>query len=230
MSQSEKNFSQEHERLSQRRGGESESRNAGTPVQVARAQRQGNGAMLGQLSINPTVMMIIQVLLGAAVVGLLAQVSVPLWPVPVTGQTLGVLLVGAALGPRRGAAAMVAYMLLGIVGVPWFADFTGGIAAVLKPSFGFIIGFIPSAYVSGKALEGKGPHSLLKLFGWFTLATVLPFVFGLPYMWAVLYSLGKTLSFGGIMSAGLVPFIPGGIIKAALATIILRVFIIARRG
>ncbi len=89
------------------------------------------------------------VIAGAAVVAVLAQVSIPLWPVPITGQTLGVIVVGAALGSRRGAAALITYMLVGLAGLPVFADFTGTIAAVAKPSFGFVIGFIFSAFVAG---------------------------------------------------------------------------------
>src|SRR6188768_1708965 len=77
------------------------------------------------------------VVAGAAIVAVLAQVSIPLWPVPITGQTLGVIVVGAALGSRRGAAAMITYMLVGLAGLPVFADFTGTIAAIAKPSFGY---------------------------------------------------------------------------------------------
>ena len=76
------------------------------------------------------------VLTGAVVVGALAQAEIPMFPVPVTGQTLAVLLVGGSLGMRRGAASLFTYLVVGVAGVPWFADFTGGPAALLKPSFG----------------------------------------------------------------------------------------------
>ena len=89
------------------------------------------------------------VLAGAAVVALLAQVEIPLWPVPITGQTLGVIIVGAALGAWRGAAALTTYMVLGLAGLPVFAGLTGSLAAIAKPSFGFVIGFIFSAFVAG---------------------------------------------------------------------------------
>ena len=82
------------------------------------------------------------VAVGAAVVALLAQVEIPLWPVPITGQTLGVIVVGAALGAWRGAAALTTYMVAGLAGLPVFAGFTGTIAALGKPSFGFVMGFI----------------------------------------------------------------------------------------
>src|SRR3954449_12516445 len=89
------------------------------------------------------------VVTGAALVAVLAQVSIPLWPVPITGQTLGVIVVGAALGAWRGAAALTTYMVVGLAGLPVFADLTGSIAAVAKPSFGYVIGFIVSAFVAG---------------------------------------------------------------------------------
>src|SRR5699024_8847739 len=78
--------------------------------------------------------------------------AAPPWPlplVPITGQTLGVILVGAALGSRRGAAALLTYLLVGLAGAPVFAEFSGGPASVLSPSFGFILGFVPAAFVAG---------------------------------------------------------------------------------
>ena len=123
------------------------------------------------------------VVAGAALVALLAQVSIPLWPVPITGQTLGVIVVGAALGSRRGAAALITYMLVGLAGLPVFADFTGTIAAVAKPSFGFVIGFIFSAFVAGwfaeRAWDRRARRS--PSLG-FAIASLMPFVFGLPYL------------------------------------------------
>lgn len=161
------------------------------------------------------------VLAGAAVVGLLAQVSVPLWPVPITGQTLGVLLVGAALGARRGAASLLSYMLLGLVGMPWFAQFTGGLAAVAKPSFGYIIGFIPAAYLIGYLSERRWDRSWWKAVAGFGVASLIPFVFGVPYLWAVLALAGKNIGFAGAMAAGFTPFIIGGIVKWLLGAMLL---------
>lgn len=85
------------------------------------------------------------VLAGAALVSLLAKVSFFIGPIPITGQTIGVLVVGAAVG----AASMTTYMLAGLVGLPVFAGPLAGPAYVLAPSFGFVIGFIPAAYVAG---------------------------------------------------------------------------------
>lgn len=160
------------------------------------------------------------VLAGAALVAVLAQVSIPLWPVPITGQTLGVIVVGAALGARRGAAALVTYMLIGLAGLPVFADFTGSLAAVAKPSFGFVIGFVFSAYVAGWFAERAWDRRPVLAFAGFAAASAVPFVFGIPYMAVVLnVAMGLDLSFVQILEAGLFPFIVGGLVKAAIAAL-----------
>lgn len=162
------------------------------------------------------------VITGAAVVALLAQVSIPLWPVPITGQTLGVIVVGAALGSRRGAAAMVTYMLVGLAGLPVFADFTGSIAAVAKPSFGFVIGFIFSAFVAGWFAERAWDRRPALAFVGFAAATAVPFVFGIPYMAFILnVVMGLDFTFVGLLEVGLLPFILGGLVKAAIAALII---------
>ncbi|PZF02850.1 biotin transporter BioY [Curtobacterium sp. MCLR17_040] len=82
------------------------------------------------------------VLGGALLTAGAAQVSVPIWPVPITGQTLAVLLVGSALGARRGALSMLVYALLGVVGLPVFADGSAGVGVLVGPSGGYIVGFV----------------------------------------------------------------------------------------
>ena len=162
------------------------------------------------------------VLTGAAVVAVLAQVSIPLWPVPITGQTLGVIVVGAALGSRRGAAAMITYLLVGLAGLPVFADFTGTIAAVTKPSFGYVIGFVFAAFVAGWFAERAWDRRPALAFLGFAIASVMPFLFGIPYLAFILnVVMGADLTFLQILEAGLFPFIVGGIIKAGLAALII---------
>ena len=162
------------------------------------------------------------VVAGAAVVSVLAQVEIPLWPVPITGQTLGVIVVGAALGAWRGAAALTTYMLLGLAGLPIFAGFTGTIAALGKPSFGFIVGFIASAFVAGWFAQRAWDRKPLLAFAGFALASIMPFVFGVPYLAFILNSvMGLGLGFGEVLDAGLWPFIVGGVIKAGLAALLI---------
>jgi biotin transport system substrate-specific component len=162
------------------------------------------------------------VIAGAAVVALLAQVEIPLWPVPITGQTLGVIVVGAALGAWRGAAALTTYMLVGLAGLPVFAGFTGTLAAVGKPSFGFVIGFIVSAFVAGWFAERAWDRRPALAFVGFAAASIVPFLFGIPYMAFILnVVMGLDYSFAGLLEVGLLPFILGGLIKAALAAAII---------
>lgn len=150
---------------------------------------------------------------GAAVVGALAQVIVPMWPVPITGQTLAVMLVGGALGVRRGAAALAVYLLVGLAGVPWFAEGNGGVAMAVAPSFGYALGFIPAAALAGWCAERAWDRRPLLAMGGFLLATAIPFVVGVPFMAAVL---GLTDP-ATIAAYGITPFIVPGIIKAAIA-------------
>lgn len=161
------------------------------------------------------------VIAGAAFVAALAQVEVPLWPVPITGQTLAVVVVGAALGARRGAFALFTYLLAGLAGLPVFAGFTGTIAAVAKPSFGFIIGFVFAAFVAGWFAERAWDRRPALAFVGFAAASVIPFLFGVPYMAFILNAvLGQGLSVDAIIAAGVTPFIVGGLVKAALAALL----------
>lgn len=159
---------------------------------------------------------------GATVlVAISAQVSVPMYPVPITAQTLVVLLAGATLGSRRAALAMTAYLFLGLAGIPWFAGFTGGLASVFKPSLGYIIGFIPAAFVLGYLAQRRWDRNLWKSLGAFGLGVVLPFVFGVTYLYFCLnVLLDKAVTWSGAFQAGVVPFIPGEVIKWLIAAAI----------
>lgn len=161
------------------------------------------------------------VLSGALLVALLAQVTIPLPIVPITGQTLAVIVVGAALGSRRGAAALVTYMVAGLAGAPVFAGFTGSLAAVMTPSFGFILGFIPAAFVAGWFAERAWDRRpLLAMIG-FVAASVVPFLVGVPYMaWILNVVMGAGYDLAGILAVGVVPFVAGGLVKAAVAAVL----------
>lgn len=160
---------------------------------------------------------------GACAVGALAQVSIPMWPVPITGQTLGVMLVGAILGARRGASSLATYAGLGLLGIPWFANFGGGLSYALKPSFGFIVGFIVTAWVMGSLCERRWDRRMGGALVAFGAASLIPFAIGVPWMWANLhFYLGKSLTFAETMYVGFVPFIPGGIVKWLLGAALVR--------
>ncbi|WP_066640314.1 biotin transporter BioY [Serinicoccus hydrothermalis] len=153
---------------------------------------------------------------GVVVVSLLALVEFRIGPVPITGQTLGVMLVGSALGMRRGAAALTTYMVAGLMGAPIFAGGAGGPAYLLAPSFGFIVGFVAAAAIAGWAAERAWDrHVLLAMVG-FLLATAAPFLVGVPYMAGVLHLSDPA----AIAAIGVTPFIVPGVIKAGVAAAI----------
>jgi biotin transport system substrate-specific component len=170
---------------------------------------------------------IVLAIVGSLFVAAAAQITVPMWPVPMTLQTLAVLAVGAAYGSRLGAATLGLYALEGAVGLPFFAGAKSGIfdskLSYLLPagSMGYIVGFIIAAWLVGKLVEQGWGASLLKT----TLATligaVVLYVPGLAWLasWAAITGVvpeGQT-AVGVAMTWGLTPFIPGDAIKAVLA-------------
>ncbi|WP_165064684.1 biotin transporter BioY [Marisediminicola senii] len=149
---------------------------------------------------------------GAVVTAAAAQIAVPLWPVPITGQTLAVLVVGSSLGALRGSLSMVLYAVLGIVGLPVFSDGTSGLTIVAGPTGGYIIGFIFAAALTGWLAQRAWDHRILGAIASFSAGTLVTFAFGLPWL---AWSLGLTLE--QTLQSGLYPFIVGGIVKALLA-------------
>ncbi|MEA9983740.1 MULTISPECIES: biotin transporter BioY [Subtercola] len=152
------------------------------------------------------------VLGGAAFTGILAQLAIPLWPVPITGQTLAVLLVGSSLGMLRGALAMVVYAVIGIIGVPWFSEGSSGVHIIAGPTGGYIIGFIAAAALTGWVAQRAWDHKFVGAFISFAGGTIVTFAIGMAWLAAVLgLNLQQTLN------GGLYPFIVGGIVKAVIA-------------
>lgn len=164
---------------------------------------------------------IVLVAAGAALTAVLAQVVIPMVPVPITGQTLAVLLVGATLGLARGAASLGLYLALGLAGLPVYApqddgSHLTGLAALAAPSFGYIIGFVFAAAAIGWLSERTWDRHVLKALATFVGGSLIVFAFGLP--WLAVVTGG---SFAEVMQWGLIPFIPGGIIKALIAAALL---------
>jgi biotin transport system substrate-specific component len=148
---------------------------------------------------------------GAAVVGLLAQVVVPLsfTPVPLTGQTLGVLLVGSALGARRAVAALTLYAVAGLAGVPWFA---GGGSGWSAAAFGYVLGFVAAAALCGALARRGGDRSMLRALGSMVLGSAAVYAVGVAWLAVVVGVPGHKL-----LAIGVAPFLVGDAIKAALA-------------
>lgn len=156
--------------------------------------------------------------LGAALfTALLAQValSVPGSPVPVTGQTLAVVLTAAALGPLRGLAGQLAYLLLGAVGLPFYAKAASGFGHVLGPTGGYLVGFLPAAFLVGLAARQGFDRQPWKAVPLFIAGQLLILAVGVSWL-----AVAAPLNLATALQKGFLPFLPGGLLKAVIAGVL----------
>ncbi|MFF3398146.1 biotin transporter BioY [Streptomyces sp. NPDC002659] len=151
------------------------------------------------------------VLGGAALTGIAAQIAVPVpgSPVPVSGQTFAALLVGTALGARRGFLSLALYAVAGMAGMPWFAQATSGYG---MPSFGYILGMMLAATVVGALARRGADRSVLRTAGAMAVGSLIIYAVGVPYL-----ALAADMTLSKAVAAGLTPFLIGDALKAALA-------------
>jgi biotin transport system substrate-specific component len=154
---------------------------------------------------------------GTALTAAAAQLVIPMWPVPITGQTFAVLLVGTTLGALRGALSMILYVGLGALGLPIFAQGASGLAKVMGPTGGYLIGFVLAAVVVGWLASRQWDRKILGAIGTFLAGTVVIYAVGLPWLSVALGQLGYPNDAAATLQAGLYPFIPGDILKALAA-------------
>ncbi|WP_158737797.1 biotin transporter BioY [Alteribacillus sp. YIM 98480] len=128
---------------------------------------------------------IVSAALFAALMGIGANITAYLviGGVPITLQPIIAILAGALLGSRLGALSMIIYMLIGLVGMPVFAEFSGGFRALVSPTFGFILSFILSAYVTGKIIERKQNPSMAVFFIAAFTGLAINYLLGTNYMY-----------------------------------------------
>ncbi len=152
------------------------------------------------------------VLGGAGLTGLAAQISIPVHgsPVPVTGQTFGVLLVGVALGTRRGAASMALYLLAGFLGVPWFAG--GSTGSIHLATLGYLVGFILAGALVGRLAERGADRSPWRTALTMVAGNLVIYACGVPYL-----AVSAHLSAGSALHYGLTVFLLGDALKILLA-------------
>ncbi|MBO9577890.1 MAG: biotin transporter BioY [Microbacteriaceae bacterium] len=160
------------------------------------------------------------VVAGAAVMAALSQLVIPMWPVPITGQTLAALLVGASLGWARGASAITLYAVVGLLGAPISAPKDGvhltGLAWLTAPSFGYVIGMILAAAFVGWLAQLKWDRVVWKAILAFLGGEVIIYAIGLPWLAVVTGGTPEQ-----VIAWGLTPFIIGDVIKAAIAAALL---------
>ena len=173
----------------------------------------------------------------AVLTGVGANIRIPFPLVPLTLQTVFVLLAGLLLGSRRGALSMTLYMLLGLLGLPVFAG-GGGFQTMLLPSFGFIVGFIPAAWAAGRIMEAAQSRADFETRGEL-FASICRFVACLAgvfvydtigVLWLYLnlnYVVGKSFTLYQTLGIGLFPFLLPDMIK--LGVVVLLVTIVSNR-
>lgn len=153
---------------------------------------------------------------GSFLIALLAQLQVvlPFSPVPITGQTLGVLLVGALLGRWKGAMTVMAYLLEGISGLPVFAGAAAGPAVMAGPTGGYLMGFVVAAYVTGALAEQGWDRKTWSAFLMMTIGTAVILLSGAAWLMHLVPD-------GQVLNLGVIPFLPGALVKISLATLLL---------
>jgi biotin transport system substrate-specific component len=158
------------------------------------------------------------VLAGALFVAAAAQVAIPLpfTPVPITGQTFAVLLVGASYGARLGLLTLVLYWLLGLAGAPFYAEGLSGWETFMGPTGGYLIGFMLAAAVTGFLAERRWDRRFSTSVSAMLTGSVLIYACGLPWLAAEIDA-----GLQGTLEAGLYPFVVGDVLKLYLAGLLL---------
>ncbi len=158
------------------------------------------------------------VLGGALVTALLAQVALPVpgSPVPITGQTLAVVLTAASFGPWRGAASQLVYLLLGAIGLPFYSDGSGGVHVLFGATGGYLLGFLPAALLIGAAARRGRDRHVVSAVALFVAGQAVIFAVGVPWLAVVAH-----LDAQQAIAAGFTPFLLGGLVKAGIAGLLL---------
>lgn len=164
------------------------------------------------------VMSVVLVVAAAALTALAAQwrIQLPFTPVPITGQTFAVLLTGAALGWKLGAAGQMLYLAVGALGAPVFTEASGGVEVIQGATGGYLIGFVFAAGLVGWMAQHRQDRTFATMFTAFILGSVVIYVFGVI---GLMISTGWSLT--EAVERGVVPFLLGDLVKAAAAGLLL---------
>lgn len=177
----------------------------------------------------PAVRGAILAILGSLMVAASAQIQIPLWPVPVTGQTFAVLVIGMAYGWRLGSATLALYLLEGVIGLPVFAKFSSGWAVMAGPTGGYIVGFIVAAGIIGWLAERGWDRRVATTAAAMLIGNAVIYVLGLAWLTnffvgagaEVVASTGAKTAFAAAIASGMLPFLLGDALKLALAAVVL---------
>ena len=155
---------------------------------------------------------IILIALGAVVIALSARFVIPTLPVPFTGQTLGVLLVGGALGFRRGSAAVLLYLAIGALGAPIYAESKAGLSVIGGPTGGYLIGFVVAAGLVGRLAELGWDRRLPGALVAMTVGTAVIYAIGVPWL-----KVATGMSWSDAVAVGMTQFLIWDLAKACIA-------------
>ena len=150
----------------------------------------------------------------AALIGIFAQITIPLPLIPITGQTLAIGLTATIIGKKYGTLSVLVYIFLGIIGIPLFSHMTSGIGIILGPTGGYIIGFIPTAYIIGLYLE-KTKLTFSHAFIANSIGMIITLCFGTTWL-----KYSADLSWIAAVISGALPFLIVGLMKAIIAAYI----------
>jgi len=167
------------------------------------------------LQTRPLARAALAILGGSALIALGAQVAVPMWPVPLTLQTLAVVLVGLTAGARLGAGAVLAYLAQGAAGLPVFSGGAAGAAWLVGPTAGFLWGFVAMAWLAGLAVERGLARGFVS-----TLVAVLAISAALYIPGTLWLTAATPFDLAGAVTAGALPFLPGDTVKALIAALV----------
>lgn len=151
----------------------------------------------------------------AALTAVGAFISIPLYPVPLTLQTLFTLLAAMTLGSVIGTSSQIIYVMLGVIGLPVFAGFKAGMGILFGPTGGFLFGFIISAYIIGKIIELKKEKNFFYYFLAGLSGMVIIYITGITQL-----SLVTGIGVKKAITVGMLPFLPGDILKIIAASFI----------
>jgi biotin transport system substrate-specific component len=170
---------------------------------------------------------VILVALGTALLALSAKINLPLPYVPMTLQTLVVLMMGAAYGWRLGTATVMAYLAEGAIGLPVFAGPVGGLAPLLGPTAGYLAGFVAAAFITGWLSERGWDRSVPRLFVAMGLGHIVILAAGFAWL-----AFGMKLGVEKAWLVGIAPFVAASVIKNALGAALIPAirYMLERRG
>jgi biotin transport system substrate-specific component len=181
-------------------------------------QLSSQAALIDRVVTRTALTNVALILSGAVFTAYAAQLVIPMWPVPITAQTLAVLLVGSVLGATRGAISLIVYFSMGAAGMPVFSAAT---SLSFGPTFGYLVGFVAAAAAVGYLSERGWHKSVAGVLGSFAIANSIIYLFGLPWLAFVLGNLGAPNDLAAVTAAGLAPFIVGDVLKMILAAALL---------